>query len=123
LNDWNSGKLRYYTEPPIQEEKMDESEGNSQILSTQLVAEFSKEFDLDALDQDIRVIIDGGFSSFYFIPERIVLIFFPERIVLIFFPERIVLIFISERIVLIFIPERIVLIFIPERIVLIFILE
>jgi nuclear GTP-binding protein len=55
LNDWNSGKLRYYTEPPEENRTDDEQ----QQISMELVQEFAKEFDLDALDQDIRVIVDG----------------------------------------------------------------
>lgn len=53
LNDWNSGKLRYYTEPP-EEELSDKS----QILSSDVLESFSKEFDLDALDGQIKTMID-----------------------------------------------------------------
>lgn len=58
LNDWNSGKLRYYTEPP-EEEIMEATALDQQLTTAELVAEFSKEFDLDALDQDIRTIVDA----------------------------------------------------------------
>nr|CAD2172818.1 unnamed protein product [Meloidogyne enterolobii] len=51
LNDWNSGKLHYFTEPPEQ-----------QIVSEfqpELVSEFVKEFDLDNLEENIRVLVDS----------------------------------------------------------------
>lgn len=51
LNDWNSGKLRYHTEPP-------EEDNNSTILSSEILSSFSKEFDLDALEGDIKILID-----------------------------------------------------------------
>ncbi|MCP9261507.1 Guanine nucleotide-binding protein-like 3-like protein [Dirofilaria immitis] len=47
LIDWNSGKLRYFTEPP--EVMMDT---NSNLCSAELLGEMSKEFDLDALDNE-----------------------------------------------------------------------
>jgi len=50
LNDWNGGKLRYYTEPPEQ--------ATETAASSTLVTEFAKEFDLDALDQDQSLVVD-----------------------------------------------------------------
>uniref|UniRef100_A0A183C428 BZIP domain-containing protein n=1 Tax=Globodera pallida TaxID=36090 RepID=A0A183C428_GLOPA len=57
LKDWNSGKLRYYTEPP--EQTSPGGDNNSLENATEIVATFSKEFDLDALEQDIRVLVDA----------------------------------------------------------------
>lgn len=57
LNDWNSGKLRYFTEPP------ERTPVNPELCTTQLVAELSKEFDLDALDNDQKIIVEGLPSS------------------------------------------------------------
>uniref|UniRef100_A0A915EDM8 CP-type G domain-containing protein n=1 Tax=Ditylenchus dipsaci TaxID=166011 RepID=A0A915EDM8_9BILA len=53
LNDWNSGKLRYYTEPPE-----DDAADKVQILSSDVLEAFSKEFDLDAIDCQIKTMID-----------------------------------------------------------------
>ena len=44
LNDWNSGKIKYYTHPPQTETK--ETHVNAQIVET-----FAKEFNLDNLDK------------------------------------------------------------------------
>ncbi|VDK49621.1 unnamed protein product [Anisakis simplex] len=60
LNDWNSGKLRYYTEPPVQVES---DESNRTFCSSELLNEFSKEFDLDALDNEQKIIVEGLPSS------------------------------------------------------------
>ncbi|KAM3719635.1 Guanine nucleotide-binding protein-like [Dirofilaria immitis] len=54
LIDWNSGKLRYFTEPP--EVMMDT---NSNLCSAELLGEMSKEFDLDALDNEQKVLVEG----------------------------------------------------------------
>uniref|UniRef100_A0A915N253 Guanine nucleotide-binding protein-like 3 homolog n=1 Tax=Meloidogyne javanica TaxID=6303 RepID=A0A915N253_MELJA len=51
LNDWNSGKLHYFTEPP---EQLIVSE-----FQPELVSEFVKEFDLDNLEENIRVLVDS----------------------------------------------------------------
>lgn len=63
LTDWNSGKLRYYTEPPEEGKQSgtDSAAAGGQLdaLPPEFVAQFAKEFDLDALDQDIRVLVDG----------------------------------------------------------------
>jgi len=57
LNDWNSGKLRYYTEPP--EDETDSSMMGSEYVSSELVSEMGKEFDLEAIDADQQLLIDG----------------------------------------------------------------
>ena len=44
LNDWNSGKIKYYTHPP-------EAETRSTHISAEIVTTFSKEFSLDNLDK------------------------------------------------------------------------
>ena len=44
LNDWNMGKVKYYTHPP-------ELENRSTHISSEIVSEYSKEFDLDNLDK------------------------------------------------------------------------
>lgn len=51
LIDWNSGKLRYYTTPPI--------ETDEALCSAAMVSEFSKEFDLEALDGELSALVDG----------------------------------------------------------------
>ncbi len=51
LNDWNGGKLRYYTEPPEQRTETAES--------AKLVSELAKEFDLDAIDEDQSLVVQG----------------------------------------------------------------
>uniref|UniRef100_A0A914XAX7 Guanine nucleotide-binding protein-like 3 homolog n=1 Tax=Plectus sambesii TaxID=2011161 RepID=A0A914XAX7_9BILA len=50
LNDWNGGKLRYYTEPP--------EETTETPAAATLVNEFAKEFDLDALDEDQSLVVN-----------------------------------------------------------------
>lgn len=47
--------MRYHTLPPEQPK--------SQILSSELVQTFAKEFDLDALDGDIKILIEGIFGN------------------------------------------------------------
>jgi len=51
LNDWNSGKLRYHTTPPV--------ETDETLCSAAMVSEFSKEFDLEALDGELSALVDG----------------------------------------------------------------
>ena len=48
INDWNCGNIRYFTHPP---EKGEEDEVGQVEAGAAIVAEFSKEFDLDALDE------------------------------------------------------------------------
>ena len=43
LNDWNMGKVKYYTHPP-------EVETRSTHISAEIVTEYSKEFNLQSLD-------------------------------------------------------------------------
>lgn len=52
LYEWNSGRLKYYTEPPVQVEPVSENQ-------TQLLTTLSAEFDLDALDEDVKVVLEG----------------------------------------------------------------
>lgn len=56
LIDWNCGKLRYFTEPPEEENLHDKS---SELCSTELLSEMSKEFDLDALDDEQKAVVEG----------------------------------------------------------------
>jgi len=44
LNDWNSGKIKYFTHPP-------ETKDESCEISAEIVTEFAKEFKLDDLDK------------------------------------------------------------------------
>ncbi|VDK72686.1 unnamed protein product [Litomosoides sigmodontis] len=53
LTDWNCGKLRYFTEPP--ETEVDASPG---LCSAELLSEMSKEFDLDALDDEQKILVE-----------------------------------------------------------------
>ncbi|VDM34529.1 unnamed protein product [Toxocara canis] len=63
LNDWNSGKLRYFTQPPENSKQVDV--GSAQFCSSQLLDVFSKEFDLDALDDEQKVLVEGWlFTAF-----------------------------------------------------------
>ncbi|KAI6192176.1 CP-type G domain-containing protein [Aphelenchoides bicaudatus] len=52
LNDWNCGKLRYFTQVPS------DFDASSHIISSEVVTTMAKEFDLDELDDDIKVLID-----------------------------------------------------------------
>ncbi|CAJ0957697.1 unnamed protein product, partial [Mesorhabditis belari] len=52
LNDWNSGRLRYYTQPPEQ------APVNENLEAAQIVAQFSKEFDIDALEGDLQNLVE-----------------------------------------------------------------
>jgi len=54
LNDWNSGKIRYYTEPP-------EQYNVSSVVSSELVTEMAKEFSLD--DFDASATLEAGFDN------------------------------------------------------------
>ncbi|KAK0395492.1 hypothetical protein QR680_001305 [Steinernema hermaphroditum] len=53
LIDWNSGKLRYYTTPP------ETAGANDVSCPAELVSQFSKEFDLDALDGELSALVEG----------------------------------------------------------------
>lgn len=44
LNDWNTGKIKYFTHPP-------EAETRSTHISAEIVSSYSKEFSLDDLDK------------------------------------------------------------------------
>ncbi|KAI6172911.1 hypothetical protein M3Y98_01025800 [Aphelenchoides besseyi] len=52
LNDWNSGKLRYHTQVPTSENATHE------VISSELLNQMSAEFNLDALGEEVRVLID-----------------------------------------------------------------
>ncbi|CAD5211978.1 unnamed protein product [Bursaphelenchus okinawaensis] len=51
LNEWNTGKLKYFTEPPNEVEV-------KPTVTTELLTTLSKEFDLDALEEDVKVLLD-----------------------------------------------------------------
>lgn len=54
LTEWNSGRLRYYTQPP------EEIRNNEEIGCTaELISQFSKEFDIDALDEEQNNLVEG----------------------------------------------------------------
>lgn len=57
LNDWNVGKLRYYTEPPETEGTV--SNADAALCSAEVLAEYSKEFNLEDLDADEKIVIEG----------------------------------------------------------------
>ena len=48
INDWNCGNIRYYTHPPEKGEEELKAQGDA---GAAIVAEFSKEFDLNSLDE------------------------------------------------------------------------
>lgn len=50
LEDWNSGKIRYYTEPP--------EEGDSQV-SAEIVSQIAKEFDIESFASEEKMMLDG----------------------------------------------------------------
>lgn len=52
LHDWNSGRLRYYTHPPETTKPTDQFH-----VSSEVVDEFSKEFDIDALLEEQNEIV------------------------------------------------------------------
>ncbi|KHJ98807.1 hypothetical protein OESDEN_01213 [Oesophagostomum dentatum] len=55
LNEWNNGRLRYYTQPPEDSQSSVPETG----VSAEIVNQFSKEFDIDALDSDLKQIVEG----------------------------------------------------------------
>ncbi|VDP60169.1 unnamed protein product, partial [Heligmosomoides polygyrus] len=55
LHEWNSGKLRYYTHPP----EDPSTQKPETAVSAEIVSQFSKEFDIDSLDEDLRQIVEG----------------------------------------------------------------
>uniref|UniRef100_A0A0K0D0T3 Guanine nucleotide-binding protein-like 3 homolog n=1 Tax=Angiostrongylus cantonensis TaxID=6313 RepID=A0A0K0D0T3_ANGCA len=57
LNEWNNGRLRYYTHPP---EEASSTVSADTAVSAEIVSQFSKEFDIDALDEDLRKLVDGS---------------------------------------------------------------
>lgn len=50
INDWNSGKIKYYTVPP--------EENKNALISTQIVSTFAKEFELDSDFTDKSVMMN-----------------------------------------------------------------
>ncbi|CAI5440637.1 unnamed protein product [Caenorhabditis angaria] len=54
LNDWNTGKLRYYTHPPEQGSAKDEN-----IVPAEIVSQFSQEFDIDTIAEEQKQIVEG----------------------------------------------------------------
>uniref|UniRef100_A0A5S6R0Q1 Guanine nucleotide-binding protein-like 3 homolog n=1 Tax=Trichuris muris TaxID=70415 RepID=A0A5S6R0Q1_TRIMR len=50
LQDWNSGKIRYYCEPP---------DDRNRIVSSEVVDEIMKEFDLDAIGKDENLVLQS----------------------------------------------------------------
>lgn len=50
LEDWNSGKIRYYTVPPEQPECH---------VSAEIVSQISKEFDIDSLAEQEKMVLDN----------------------------------------------------------------
>ncbi|VDN39013.1 unnamed protein product [Cylicostephanus goldi] len=55
LHDWNSGRLRYYTQPPEEVSSTAPETG----VSAEIVNQFSKEFDIDALNDDLKQLVEG----------------------------------------------------------------
>ncbi|VDM79777.1 unnamed protein product [Strongylus vulgaris] len=55
LNDWNTGRLRYYTHPPEDTSSVAPEAG----VSAEIVSQFSKEFDIDTLDEDLKQLVEG----------------------------------------------------------------
>ncbi|PIO75241.1 GNL3L/Grn1 putative GTPase [Teladorsagia circumcincta] len=56
LHEWNSGKLRYYTVPP---EDTSSASAPETGVSAEIVSQFSKEFDIDGLDDDLKQLVEG----------------------------------------------------------------
>lgn len=54
LNDWNTGKLRYYTHPPEQGTAKEDI-----VVPAEVVSQFSKEFDIDAIAEEQNQIVEG----------------------------------------------------------------
>ncbi|VDN04435.1 unnamed protein product [Thelazia callipaeda] len=65
LTDWNSGKLRYFTQPP---KYVDMS---PKLCSTELLSEMSKEFDLNALNKEVKKLVESMFFFLSFWTEDI----------------------------------------------------
>jgi len=59
LNDWNTGRLRYYTEPPSSAQA--EVDETNRLCSTQLLSQLSAEFQLN--DVDDSTVLDDARSS------------------------------------------------------------
>lgn len=59
LQDWNSGKITYYTAPPERTEDKDPSVH----LGAQIVAGFTKEFDINEIAEDEAKMIEGLTST------------------------------------------------------------
>jgi hypothetical protein len=55
LQDWNSGRLRYYTHPPEQ----DDTE-QQRICSSEILSQYNAEFSLDQLQKDHVELVDGN---------------------------------------------------------------
>ncbi|VDM75405.1 unnamed protein product, partial [Strongylus vulgaris] len=55
LNDWNTGRLRYYTHPPEDTSSVAPESG----VSAEIVSQFSKEFDIDTLDEDLKQLVEA----------------------------------------------------------------
>ncbi|CAB3403998.1 unnamed protein product [Caenorhabditis bovis] len=53
LNDWNTGKLRYYTHPPEKGSVKDEP------LPAEIVQQFSAEFDIDTIAAEQKELVEG----------------------------------------------------------------
>ncbi|OUC44729.1 hypothetical protein D917_02186, partial [Trichinella nativa] len=51
LFDWNWGKIRYYSEPPVREDEND-------YVQSELVTEMLKEFDIDALTDQESIVLN-----------------------------------------------------------------
>ena len=49
LNDWNNGKIKYYTYPP-EDEKTNLNENDTVMQDAEIVSEFAKEFSLDDMN-------------------------------------------------------------------------
>ncbi|WKX94254.1 hypothetical protein Q1695_011479 [Nippostrongylus brasiliensis] len=56
LHEWNSGKLRYYTQPP---EESSSSAAPESAVSAEIVSQFSKEFDIESLDEELTQLVEG----------------------------------------------------------------
>ncbi|KRY10815.1 Guanine nucleotide-binding protein-like 3 -like protein, partial [Trichinella patagoniensis] len=52
LFDWNWGKIRYYSEPPVREDEND-------YVQSELVTEMLKEFDIDALTDQESIVLNS----------------------------------------------------------------
>ncbi|KRZ04308.1 Guanine nucleotide-binding protein-like 3 -like protein, partial [Trichinella zimbabwensis] len=52
LFDWNRGKIRYYSEPPVREDEND-------YVQSEVVTEMLKEFDIDALTDQENIVLNS----------------------------------------------------------------